>query len=163
MVLVLRTYIEPGTTGSPKVSHICIRHWSNRVWTKLRCRKATKIISDPRLKVRLKDCTLDHIRSVLNPGILPGIYREDAPYTWDFLSVFTTSPNEYRKKRARKGEKGKLAVPVEADEWEEAASGSSGEKPDFAGDTGGFWRNMGGEFRWALLEGFRGHYARGSS
>ncbi|KAJ7868913.1 hypothetical protein B0H14DRAFT_2572077 [Mycena olivaceomarginata] len=32
-------------------------------------------------------------------------------------------------KRARKGEKGKLAVPVEADEWEEAASGSSGEKP----------------------------------
>ncbi|KAJ7789131.1 hypothetical protein B0H14DRAFT_3574840 [Mycena olivaceomarginata] len=105
--------------------------------------ESDKVISDPRLKVRLKDCTLDHIRSVLNPGILPGIYREDAPYTWDFLSVFTTSPNEYRKKRARKGEKGKLAVPVEADEWEEAASGSSGEKPDFAGDTGGFWRNMG--------------------
>ncbi|KAJ7877089.1 hypothetical protein B0H14DRAFT_3130270 [Mycena olivaceomarginata] len=72
-----------------------------------------------------------------------GIYRENAPYTWDFLSVFTTSPNEYRKKRGRKGEKGKLAVPVEADEWEEAASGSSGEKPDFAGDTGEFWRNMG--------------------
>ncbi|KAJ7709249.1 hypothetical protein B0H14DRAFT_3172483 [Mycena olivaceomarginata] len=105
--------------------------------------ESDKVISDPRLKVRLKDCTLDHIRSVLNPGILPGIYREDAPYTWDFLSVFTTSPNEYRKKRARKGEKGKLAVPVEADEWEEAASGSSGEKLDFAGDTGGFWRNMG--------------------
>jgi hypothetical protein len=101
--------------------------------------ESDKVISDPRLKVRLKDCTLDHIRSVLNPGI----YHEDAPYTWDFLSVFTTSPNEYRKKRARKGEKGKLAVPVEADEWEEAASGSSGEKPDFAGDTGGFWRNMG--------------------
>ncbi|KAJ7895935.1 hypothetical protein B0H14DRAFT_3125075 [Mycena olivaceomarginata] len=105
--------------------------------------ESDKVISNPRLKVRLKDCTLDHIRSVLNPGILPGIYREDAPYTWDFLSVFTTSLNEYRKKRARKGEKGKLAVPVEADEWEEAASGSSGEKPDFAGDTGGFWRNMG--------------------
>jgi hypothetical protein len=101
--------------------------------------ESDKVISDPFLKVRLKDCTLDHIQSVLNPGI----YREDAPYTWDFLSVFTTSPNEYRKKRARKGEKEKLAVPVEADEWEEAASGSSGEKPDFAGDTGGFWRNMG--------------------
>ncbi|KAJ6613458.1 hypothetical protein B0H10DRAFT_1951485 [Mycena sp. CBHHK59/15] len=57
--------------------------------------ESDKVINDARLKVQLKSCTLDYIRTVLNPGILPGIYLEDTPYTWDYLSVFTTSPNEY--------------------------------------------------------------------
>ncbi|KAJ7803566.1 hypothetical protein B0H14DRAFT_3777036 [Mycena olivaceomarginata] len=97
----------------------------------------------PRLKVRLKDCTMNYIRNILNPGILPGIYLEDAPYTWGFLSVFTTSPNEYRKKRARKGAKAKVAMPVEPDEWEETPNGSSDDGAAFAGETGGFWKDMG--------------------
>jgi hypothetical protein len=105
--------------------------------------ESDKVMNDPRLKVRLKDCTMDYIRNILNPGILPGIYLEDAPYTWDFLSVFTTSPNEYRKKRARKGAKAKVATPVEPDEWEETPNGSSDDGAAFAGETGGFWKDMG--------------------
>jgi hypothetical protein len=54
-------------------------------------------INDLRLKVRLLNCTLDYIQNALNPGILPRIYREDTPYTWGYLSVFTTSPNKWRK------------------------------------------------------------------
>ncbi|KAF7371989.1 hypothetical protein MVEN_00057000 [Mycena venus] len=102
-----------------------------------------KVMNGPRLKVRLKDCTLDYIRNVLNPGILPGTYLEDAPYTWGFLSVFTTSPNEYRKKRARKGAKAKVAMPVEPNEWEETPHGSSDDGAAFVGETGGFWKDMG--------------------
>ncbi|KAJ7939789.1 hypothetical protein B0H13DRAFT_2497556 [Mycena leptocephala] len=105
--------------------------------------ESNTVINDPRLKVKLKDCTLDYIRNVLNPGILPGIYLEDAPYTWGFLSVFTTSPNEYRKKRARKGENGKVSAPTEVDEWEETPNGSTKDDTKFAGETGGFWKDMG--------------------
>ncbi|KAJ6620962.1 hypothetical protein B0H10DRAFT_1945603 [Mycena sp. CBHHK59/15] len=47
--------------------------------------ESDKVINDARLKVKLKSCTLDYIRTVLNPGILPGIYLEDTPYTWDYL------------------------------------------------------------------------------
>ncbi|KAJ7891027.1 hypothetical protein B0H13DRAFT_1626074 [Mycena leptocephala] len=107
--------------------------------------ESNTVINDPRLKVKLKDCTLDYIRNVLNPGILPGIYLEDAPYTWGFLSVFTTSPNEYRKKRARKGENGKVSAPTEVDEWEETETPNGSTKDDtkFAGETGGLWKELG--------------------
>ncbi|KAJ6495492.1 hypothetical protein C8R45DRAFT_1095125 [Mycena sanguinolenta] len=100
------------------------------------------VINDPRLKVRLKDCTVEHIRNVLNPGILHGIYAEDAPYTWGFLTTFTTSPNEYCKKRERKGQKAKAAMPTEADEWEETAN-SFDDGAAFVGETGFIWRDMG--------------------
>ncbi|KAJ7798109.1 hypothetical protein B0H14DRAFT_2618185 [Mycena olivaceomarginata] len=59
---------------------------------------------------------------------------KDAPYTWGFLSVFTTSPNEYRKKRARKGVKAKVSMPVEPDEWEETPNGFSDDGAAFAGE-----------------------------
>ncbi|KAJ7890896.1 hypothetical protein B0H14DRAFT_3700502 [Mycena olivaceomarginata] len=105
--------------------------------------ESNKIISDPRLKVRLGACMLEYIRRMLNPGVLPGIYQENAPYSWDYLSTFTTSPNEYRKKRSKKAKDGKLSVPVEADEWEETPEGSTDESTEFAGETGGFWKGMG--------------------
>jgi hypothetical protein len=105
--------------------------------------ESDKVINDPRLKVRLKDCTLNYIRNILNPRILPGTYLEDAPYTWGFLLVFTTSPNEYRKKRARKGAKAKVAMPVEPGEWEEMPNRSSDNGAMFAGETRGFWKDMG--------------------
>ncbi|KAJ7911737.1 hypothetical protein B0H13DRAFT_2660394 [Mycena leptocephala] len=82
-------------------------------------KESDRVINDPRLKVRLVDCTLNYIRNVLNPGVLPGIYLETAPYTWGYLSVFTTSPNKWRKERTRTGKDGKPSTPLEADEWEE--------------------------------------------
>ncbi|KAJ7355282.1 hypothetical protein DFH08DRAFT_803330 [Mycena albidolilacea] len=102
-----------------------------------------RVIIAPRLKVRLLDCTLDYIRNVLNPGILPAIYAEDAPFTWDYLSVFTISPNKWRKGRAQMGKDGKPAVPREVDEWEETPEGSTGESGEFAGETEGFWKRIG--------------------
>ncbi|KAJ7496051.1 hypothetical protein B0H11DRAFT_1910318 [Mycena galericulata] len=105
--------------------------------------ESDQVINDPRLKVRLLDCTLDFIRNVLNPGVLPGLYLELAPYTWDYLSVFTTSPNKWRKQRARMGKDGKPVAPPEADEWEETPSGSTEDSAEFAGDTGGYWKGMG--------------------
>ncbi|KAJ6470459.1 hypothetical protein C8R45DRAFT_1218299 [Mycena sanguinolenta] len=100
------------------------------------------VINDPRLKVRLKDCTVEHICNVLNPGILPSIYTEDAPYAWGFLTTFTTSPNEYRKKRERKSQKARATMPTEADEWEETAN-SLDDGAAFVGETGFIWRDMG--------------------
>jgi hypothetical protein len=100
--------------------------------------ESDRVINDPRLKVRLLDCTFDYIRNVLNPGILPAIYAEDAPFTWDYLSVFTTSPNKWRKERAQMGKDGNPAVPQEANEWEETPEGSTGESGEFAGETEGF-------------------------
>ncbi|KAJ7481934.1 hypothetical protein FB451DRAFT_1171061 [Mycena latifolia] len=105
--------------------------------------ESDRVINDSRLKVSLKSCTLDYIRNILDPGILPGIFHEDAPYTWDYLSVFTTSPNEYRKKRARRGKDGKVATSVEPDEWEETHDEAGEESTEFAGETGGFWKGMG--------------------
>ncbi|KAJ7906338.1 hypothetical protein B0H13DRAFT_2333542 [Mycena leptocephala] len=49
----------------------------------------------------------------------------------------------YRKKRARKGAMGKLATPVEVDEWEETPNGSSDDGAEFLGETGGFWKGIG--------------------
>ncbi|KAJ7894429.1 hypothetical protein B0H14DRAFT_2559213 [Mycena olivaceomarginata] len=93
--------------------------------------ESDKVMNDPRLKVRLKDCILNYIRNILNPRILPGIYLEDAPYTWGFLL------------RAQKGAKAKVATPVEPGEWEETPNGSSDNGATFAGETGGFWKDMG--------------------
>ncbi|KAJ7355482.1 hypothetical protein DFH08DRAFT_803490 [Mycena albidolilacea] len=106
-------------------------------------KKSDRVINDPRLKIRLLDCTLEYICNVLNPGILPGIYLEDAPFTWDYLSVFTTSPNKWRKERAQMGKDGKPNMPWEADEWEETPEGSTGKSAEFAGETEGFWKGMG--------------------
>ncbi|KAJ7786989.1 hypothetical protein B0H14DRAFT_3506087 [Mycena olivaceomarginata] len=105
--------------------------------------ESDRVINYPRLKVRLLDCTLDYIRNVLNPGILPRIYLEDAPFTWDYLSVFTTSPNKWHKERARMGTDGEPATPREVDEWEETPEGSTEESAEFAGETEGFWKGMG--------------------
>ncbi|KAJ7189292.1 hypothetical protein GGX14DRAFT_580814 [Mycena pura] len=105
-------------------------------------KESDQVINDPRLKVRLFDCTLQYIRNILNPGELPTIYSEDALYTWDYLSVFTTSPNRWRKERARTEKDGKPNTPSEVDECEETVPGAM---DDFAGarETGGFWKCMG--------------------
>ncbi|KAJ7793741.1 hypothetical protein B0H14DRAFT_3559321 [Mycena olivaceomarginata] len=85
--------------------------------------ESNKVISDPRFE-----------------GSIGSL---EAPYSWDYLSTFTTSPNEYRKKRSKKAKDGKLSVPVEADEWEETPEGSTDESAEFAGETGGFGKGMG--------------------
>ncbi|KAJ6572824.1 hypothetical protein DFH09DRAFT_1079513 [Mycena vulgaris] len=65
--------------------------------------------------------TEDHGR--LEPGILAARYALLAPFTWEYLTVFTTSPNEWRKKRARMGKNGEQTAPPEDDEWEGTGGG----------------------------------------
>jgi hypothetical protein len=121
-------------------------------------KESDRVINNPRLKVRLLDCTLDYIRNILNPGVLPGIYLEDAPYTWNYLSVFTTSPNKWRKERARTGKNGKPAMPKEVNEWEETSSGGTDDERDFAGETGGFWFGMGFTHNPTFVSSFLGSF-----
>ncbi|KAK6971389.1 hypothetical protein R3P38DRAFT_3242489 [Favolaschia claudopus] len=59
------------------------------------------------------------------------------------LGVFTTSPNEYRKKQARKTLKTKVKTPTEPDEWDETAGGPEEDADSFVGESGGFWKDMG--------------------
>ncbi|KAJ6603380.1 hypothetical protein DFH09DRAFT_1301191 [Mycena vulgaris] len=92
---IFKAWRERFPKSIPHLHSTVIKPWLEEI----ALHESDKVINDPRLKVRLKDCTLDYIRSILNPGLLPAIYLEDAPYTWGFLSVFTTSPNEWRKKR----------------------------------------------------------------
>ncbi|KAJ7323923.1 hypothetical protein DFH08DRAFT_968937 [Mycena albidolilacea] len=105
--------------------------------------ESDRVINDPRLKVQLLNWTLNYIWNVLNPGILPGIYLEDAPFTWDYLSVLTTSPKKWHKERARMGKDGKPNTPWEADKWEETLEGSTGDSAEFGGETEGFWKGIG--------------------
>ncbi|KAJ7474784.1 hypothetical protein FB451DRAFT_1464823 [Mycena latifolia] len=56
-----------------------------------------RIISDMSLQIRIKDLTISHIRELLDPSKLAAKYRELAPFFFDLLYVFVTSPNEYRK------------------------------------------------------------------
>jgi hypothetical protein len=45
-----------------------------------------------------------------------------APFSWEYLTVFTTSPNEWRKKRACMGMNGVQKAPPESNEGGGTAS-----------------------------------------
>ncbi|KAJ7453224.1 hypothetical protein FB451DRAFT_1185472 [Mycena latifolia] len=104
--------------------------------------ESDQVINDPGLKVRLMNCTLQQIMDILNPGILAARYALLAPITWEYLTIFTTSPNEWRKKRARMAKNGQQTAPPEDDEWEGPSGGIVDDGAEFAGDTGGQWKNM---------------------
>jgi hypothetical protein len=105
--------------------------------------ESDNIINDPGLKVRLKDCTIRRITDILNPGKLAARYADLAPFSWEYLTIFTTSPNEWRKKRARMGMNGVQKAPPESDEWEGTAAGMMDDGAEFVGETGASWRSMG--------------------
>lgn len=60
------------------------------------------IITDKAYRVVPRLCTIDDIRNILHPGKLAVMYQTAAPFTWDLLSIFTMSPNDYRKRLSRK-------------------------------------------------------------
>ncbi|KAG8964698.1 hypothetical protein FRC05_003597 [Tulasnella sp. 425] len=53
-------------------------------------------ISDPKLKIKLPDLTVDSVRELLSPSGLEQKYRQHAPFLFDMLEVFAKSPNRYQ-------------------------------------------------------------------
>ncbi|KAK7002116.1 hypothetical protein R3P38DRAFT_3326654 [Favolaschia claudopus] len=90
--------------------------WHDRFPKSIALLESNKVINDSRLKIRLKDCTMEFIRNILDPGKLPGIYRENAPYTWEYSQLLPTS---------------------------EDADGAGRDADSFVGESGGFWKDMG--------------------
>lgn len=81
--------------------------------------ESDKAISDPKLKIKLAQLTVDSVRELLAPSGLERQYRQHTPFFFDMLEVFTKSPNRYQK---RKGSK------VSADEGEELDGDSEQEE-----------------------------------
>ncbi|KAJ6447733.1 hypothetical protein C8R45DRAFT_1115724 [Mycena sanguinolenta] len=105
--------------------------------------ESDNIINNVGLKVRLKDCMIRCITDILNPGKLAAQYTDLALFSWEHLTVFTTSPNEWRKKRAQMGMDGEHNAPPESDEWEGTAAGMMDDGGEFGGETDASWRKIG--------------------
>ncbi|KAI0063040.1 hypothetical protein BV25DRAFT_1765596, partial [Artomyces pyxidatus] len=109
--------------------------------------ESDNVITDPELKIRPSECTMDTIRDALDPGKLASKYSSLAPFTWSLLSVFTTSPNRYRKEKARREAKeGKeKEVAVEESNWEDDDNDiqDAGQDSEFLGESGRYWKSKG--------------------
>jgi len=76
--------------------------------------ESDKMIKDPELKVTMKTLTLKGIQQLLDPQKIMDKYHEHAPFTWDLLYAFATSPNKWRKEKAKKA-----TASNEEDDWED--------------------------------------------
>ncbi|KAI0318810.1 hypothetical protein OF83DRAFT_1170744 [Amylostereum chailletii] len=104
--------------------------------------ESDRFINDPDLKIKTKECTMDYIRRVLDPGALANKYQSLVPFCWDILLVFTTSPNRYRKAKAKRSEgKGRAAAMEDDDSSGDEYTGE-GQK-EFVGSVGSEWRDQG--------------------
>lgn len=122
--------------------------------------ESNKIINDPELKIRTKTLTMQSIHHALDPGRLATRYKSLAPFLWDLLLVFTTSPNKSRKQRnAQKAHRDRdrasggvdsggdeiMDVPegdiADEDEDGEESEGIGG--GEFTGETGAEWKSKG--------------------
>ncbi|KAH7905106.1 hypothetical protein BJ138DRAFT_1018176 [Hygrophoropsis aurantiaca] len=112
------------------------------------------IISEKTLKVKQKQCTMESIRTTLDPGKLVAQYREFAPFTWALLLIFTTVPNAHRKQKAAAARRRKAAVhgdhtglreesESEPDSWIEDMDGGDSWGDGFSGETGEDWKAQG--------------------
>lgn len=96
--------------------------------------ESTKCLKDKSLKIRIKDLTMDTIRRLLNPMELTAKYRSLAPFTFKLLEIFTTSPNDYRRKKNKKNQR--MDIDAEEDSESDASGDEAvwmGEPPEGAG------------------------------
>ncbi|KAJ7077663.1 hypothetical protein B0H15DRAFT_915181 [Mycena belliarum] len=78
-----------------------------------------RLISSPRLRIRLKTLTIQQLQEILHPTKLIEIVQGLAPFTWGLLNTFSTSPN--RSRRQRKTNENVPMPPTDTDEedWED--------------------------------------------
>lgn len=121
--------------------------------------ESNKIIGDPQLKIKTKTLTMHSIRHALDPARLAAHYKSLAPFLWDILLIFTTSPNKSRKQRdvqkAHRARKAGVPVDEGEDEIMDVPEGDiydedeGGEEPEgmggdeFVGETGAEWKSKG--------------------
>ncbi|KAJ7572576.1 hypothetical protein C8J56DRAFT_806986 [Mycena floridula] len=60
--------------------------------------ESDNIISYKGFKLRIKSLTIASLRKILNPKVLVKHYQELAPFTWNLLLKFSSSPNPYRRR-----------------------------------------------------------------
>ncbi|KAJ8089759.1 hypothetical protein PM082_018335 [Marasmius tenuissimus] len=66
---------------------------------KIVLKKSNRLMKDSDLRVDKKKLTLETIRRLLQPAHLIKKYQDKAPRFWYILHAFTTTRNEYRRKR----------------------------------------------------------------
>ncbi|KAG8961831.1 hypothetical protein FRC00_011095 [Tulasnella sp. 408] len=64
--------------------------------------ESDRAISDPKLKIKLSDLTVDSVQHLLAPSGLEQRYRQHMPFFFDMLEVFAKSPNRYQKRKGSK-------------------------------------------------------------
>jgi hypothetical protein len=67
-------------------------------------RESNQLITDASLQIYLKEITVEGIQKILKPETLLTTYRERVPFMFNILHTFAASPNNYRKKKARKAQ-----------------------------------------------------------
>ncbi|KAF8176951.1 hypothetical protein BJ912DRAFT_857190 [Pholiota molesta] len=106
--------------------------------------ESNKIINGPSLSMKSTQCTTDYIFDALKPGHFATLYNSLAPFTWDLLLTFTTSPNRYRKYhfkgKTNSNDKGENIL---EDDWLEDGDYQSPGPEQFYSETGTDWFKQG--------------------
>jgi len=63
--------------------------------------ESDRLISNADFKISIRKLTIDNLRNLADPEQLMKRYQDEAPRTWKILDTFTSSPNRYRKEKAR--------------------------------------------------------------
>ncbi|KAJ7274044.1 hypothetical protein C8J57DRAFT_1506165 [Mycena rebaudengoi] len=69
--------------------------------------ESDSIITDPSLKICIKDLTIARMCELMQPGVLARKYQCSAPFLYGLLHTFTASPNRYCRRKKDKEDKGK--------------------------------------------------------
>ncbi|KAH7905194.1 hypothetical protein BJ138DRAFT_1106182, partial [Hygrophoropsis aurantiaca] len=105
--------------------------------------ESNAVINEKTLKIKLKHCTMESVTSHLNPRQLADKYRYLAPFTWNILAVFTTSPNRYRKAKERRKQRQELESDDEENEGIEDYLCEGPVNDIFGGEIGAEWAAQG--------------------
>jgi hypothetical protein len=62
--------------------------------------ESDNIIREKPLQIKVKDLTLNSIKTLLNPRAIMETYQRLAPFTWAFFHVLAASPNRHRRETA---------------------------------------------------------------
>ncbi|KAJ3540198.1 hypothetical protein NMY22_g4401 [Coprinellus aureogranulatus] len=109
--------------------------------------ESDNIIKNKDLKLKTASLTQTTFEDILTPGKMVDLYMKDAPFVWGLLNVFASSPNPYRKRKARekkkRAEEARDAATVvseddlqaDEDDLDEDDSGDEGEE-DLVSESG---------------------------
>ncbi len=104
--------------------------------------ESDNIIQEPSFQIRTRKLTIAELRHLVNPQNILATIREKAPFTYGFLLSFTSAPNEYRKRRAKR-----KAATSEGDTGGQPAQGMGGDDSDSECEEEDGMRGAGGDWK----------------